>query len=106
MSCLTPCVGWPAMGSRSRRRSRERDVRADLSVREVLYAAAGASGGPSDAGYRALLARLALLPAVEVEVGLALHEALRRARALNWDDAAIHHQAERRLGTGHAALVG
>jgi hypothetical protein len=81
-------------------------VRADLSVREVLYAAAGASVRPSDAGYRALLARLALLPEVEVEVAAALREALHRARRLNWDEAGVRRQAERRLGAGHAELVG
>jgi hypothetical protein len=105
------------MGNQSRQRKAEKrrrrhqasSPRAELSVRELLYAAAGASGEPSDAGggrYRALLARLAVSPQVEAEVGLALTEAFRRALALNWYEAEIRRYAERRLGTGHAALVG
>src|SRR4051812_3039610 len=82
-SCLTPSVVCDAMGSQSRHRKAEKRRRrqrassslGELSVREVLYAAAGASGEPPGAGtgrYQELLARLALLPGLEAEVGHAL----------------------------------
>ncbi len=105
------------MGSQSRQRKAEKRRRrqratsppAELSVREVLYAAAGASAEAAGAGggrYQELLARLAVLPGLEAEVGIALDDAFRRALALNWDDAAVRRQAERRLSTGHAAFIG
>jgi hypothetical protein len=105
------------MGKRGRRRAAEERGRrpgpsgagGDLSVSEVLYAAVGASREPSGAGrgrYQALLARLAVLPRLDAEIGAALNDAFRRAVGMNWDENEVRRQAERRLGAGHAALVG
>ncbi len=90
------------MGRRSRRRQEE------LSIREVIYAAAGASREPLGGGgrYSALLQRLADgPPTVEGELQVVLGEAFRRVRARNWDWYEVHRQTERRLGARHGRYV-
>ena len=79
-----------------------------MSVRETLYAAAGASREPLGGGgrYRDLLTRLAERPSqVAAELHVVIGEALCRARTLHWEGAEIERQAERRLGARHATYV-
>ncbi len=98
------------MGRQSRRRRTASTHRRtdELSIREVIYAAAGASREPLRGGgrYQELLRRLAEGPPdVDVELQVVLGEAFRRARDRHWDSCEVHRQAERRLGARHARYV-
>jgi hypothetical protein len=79
-----------------------------MSVRETLYAAAGASLEPLGGGgrYRELLTRLVEHPPqLRAELHVVMVEALGRARTRQWEDAEVRRQAERRLGARHADYV-
>src|SRR5215210_1625937 len=90
-----------------RRRQQASTSRDQLSVQEIIHAAAGASREPGGGGrYRELLVRLADgPPSVSTALGAALTKALGRARARHWYHLDISRQAERSLGARHAALV-
>ncbi len=105
------------MGTQSRQRKAEKRRRRQaapnrrgqqLSVREVIRAAAGASREPLGGGgrYRDLLAWLAGGPPnVGTDLLLALNEGLRQARSHQWDPYEAGRQAERRLGARHGAYM-
>ena len=110
------------MGTRNRRRRAEKQRRRQhasaprpgrhfdqLSIREVIQAAASASLNPNDGArsYRELLTTLADGPAhVATELDLMLQEALRRAQAeRHWDTYELRRQAARRLGDRHARFL-
>jgi len=79
-----------------------------LSVREFIYAAAGASREPLGGGgrYEELLRQLADGPGGAGDELLAvLAEALRQAQARHWDRHEVHRQTERRLGARHGGFV-
>lgn len=88
------------------RRRREKASSSQLSMREILYAAAGAAREGAGWRYRELLAVLAGgFPQVAVELDQALGAALAQARERQWEAGELCRQAERRLGTPHASYM-
>jgi hypothetical protein len=88
------------------RRRREKASSSQLSVRETIYAAAGAAREGAGWRYRELLAVLAAgFSQVGVELDLALRAALVQATERQWEAGELRRQAERRLGAGHAGFV-
>jgi hypothetical protein len=88
------------------RRRREKASSSQLSMREIVYAAAGAAREGAGRRYRELLAVLAGgLPQVAVELDLALRLALAQATERQWEAGELCRQAERRLGAAHGAYV-
>lgn len=84
------------------RRRREQASSSQLSIRETLYAAAGAAREGAGGRYRELLAVLAGgFPQVAVEADLALRAALAQAQERQWEAGELRRQAERRLGPVH-----
>ena len=88
------------------RRRREQASSSQLSIRETLYAAAGAAREGAGGRYRELLAVLAGgFPQVAVEADLALRAALAQAQERQWEAGELRRQAERRLGPVHASYL-
>ena len=88
------------------RRRREKASSSQLSVRELIAAAAGAARDPAGGRYRELLAALAGgFPRVGVELDAALGSALALARQRQWEPSELCRQAERRFGAGHATYL-
>jgi hypothetical protein len=92
---------------RRRRRATPTSKMQQLSVREVLFAAVGASREPTGGAggrYRELIDWLADGPAtVGSELQAALVQALDQARARHWDGHEISRMVGRRLGPRHAS---
>lgn len=100
------------MGARNRRRKaenrrrREKASSSQLSMRETIYAAAGAAREGAGWRYRELLGVLAGgFPQVAGELTLALQGALAQAAERQWEAGELCRQAERRLGARHGAYV-
>jgi hypothetical protein len=88
------------------RRRREKASSSQLSMREILYAAAGAAREGAGWRYRELLAVLAAgFPQVAVELDSALRAALAQARERRWEGGELRRQADRRLGARHASFL-
>ncbi|HET7721924.1 MAG TPA: DUF2786 domain-containing protein [Acidimicrobiales bacterium] len=88
------------------RRRREKASSSQLSMRETLYAAAGAAREGAGWRYRELLAVLAGgFPQAAVVVDVALRAALAQAQERRWEAGELCRQAERRLGSRHAGYV-
>jgi hypothetical protein len=88
------------------RRRREKASSSQLSLRETVYAAAGAAREGAGWRYRELLAVLvAAFPQAAAEVDRALQSALSQARERHWEAGELARQAERRLGGRHAGYV-
>jgi hypothetical protein len=88
------------------RRRREQASSSQLSMREILFAAAGAAREGAGWRYRELLAVLAGgFPQVAVELDSALWAALAQAHERQWEAGELCRQAERRLGIRHASYV-
>lgn len=88
------------------RRRREKAPASQLSIRETVYAAAGAAREGAGWRYRELLAVLAGgFPEVAGELDLALRAALAQVRGRRWEAGELCRQAERRLGARHAGFV-
>jgi len=88
------------------RRRREQAPSSQLSVREIIAAAAGASREGAGWRYRELLAVLAgAFPQVAAELDVALRAALLQARERRWEPPELSRQADRRLGARHASFV-
>jgi hypothetical protein len=100
------------MSARSRqrkaenRRRREKASSSQLSIRETIYAAAGAAREGAGWRYRELLAVLAGgFPQVAVELDVALRAALVQATERQWEAGELCRQAERRRGATHGGFV-
>jgi hypothetical protein len=88
------------------RRRREKASSSQLSMREILYAAAGAAREGAGWRYRDLLAVLAGgFPQAAVDVDLALRAALAQAQERQWEAGELCRQAERRLGARHGSYM-
>ncbi len=88
------------------RRRREQASSSQLSIRETIYAAAGAAREGAGWRYRELLAVLAGgFPRVAEELALASRAALAQAQERQWEAGELRRQAERRLGTPHASYL-
>src|SRR5687767_541977 len=88
------------------RRRREKASSSQLSMREIVYAAAGAAREGAGWRYRELLAVLAGgFPRVAVELDHALRAALAQAHERQWEAGELCRQAERRLGVRHASYM-
>lgn len=88
------------------RRRREKASSPQLSMRETVYAAAGAAREGAGWRYRELLAVLAGgFPQVAAEVDVALRAALAQARERQWEAGELCRQADRRLGAPHASYL-
>ena len=88
------------------RRRREQASSSQLSMRETLYAAAGAAREGAGWRYRELLAVLAGgFPQVAVEVDGALRAGLAQAQERQWEAGELRRQAERRLGARHGSFM-
>jgi hypothetical protein len=109
-------MGNPSRHRRAEQRRRRRGAVApkapkpsnQLSVREVIHAAAAASRQPLGGGgrYRDLLRWLAGdPPGVGRELHVALEGALRQVRSRHWEPSEVDRLAERRLGARHGACL-
>jgi hypothetical protein len=88
------------------RRRREQASSSQLSMREIVYAAAGAAREGAGWRYRELLAVLASgFPQAAVEVDLALRAGLAQAQERQWEAGELCRQAERRLGSRHGSYM-
>lgn len=88
------------------RRRREQASSSQLSVRELIAAAAGAARDGAGWRYRELLGVLAgAFPQAAGELEAALRAAVAQAQARQWEPAELCRQADRRFGALHAALV-
>ena len=88
------------------RRRREQASSSQLSMRETVYAAAGAAREGAGWRYRELLAVLAGgFPQVAVELDLAVRSALAQARQRHWETGELCRQADRRLGAAHGSYM-